>query len=43
VRRKFLATGGSEAVLADLERIDLLGPAAVAEVLAAAVTVQDPV
>ena len=43
VRRKFLATGGSEAVLADLERIDRLGPAAVAEVLATAVTVQDQV
>lgn len=42
VRRKFLATGGSERVLADLERLDRLDASAVAHVLAAAVSVLDP-
>ena len=36
-RRKFLAVGGSADVLADLERIDQLGPGRTAEVLRAAV------
>lgn len=40
VRRKFLSTGGPPDVLADLERIDRLDPAATARALARALTVE---